>query len=198
MQKEFRRQLVHISGLGIAYMALKETGVATGLCVFATVFFLFLSLYSRSRKDLRKKLPLRVTFLEQLEDVFFQELDKFGRPKEYKYLGAMTFFLGASVVLYFFPAETAVLSIVVLSVGDSLSTLVGVNFGRHALFCNPKKTWEGFLAGLVGSFMACMFLTSPLTAFIASFAGSSIEVYPDNLNDNLTIPVIVSLVLSVV
>ncbi len=47
-------------------------------------------------------------------------------------------------------------------VNDSFAYLSGMTFGKHKLFerITPKKTWEGFLGGLLATLLAAWFLRS--------------------------------------
>jgi dolichol kinase len=84
--------------------------------------------------------------------------------------------------------------LVVLGIGDGLSTLVGRR-GSHRLPWNQKKTAEGTLAFFIGSLLAWIFVgpTAVVLAALAAMA-ESLEL---GIDDNLVIPIVCAIVLSV-
>lgn len=104
--------------------------------------------------------------------------------------GALSFFLGSLLVvlLFGFDASVASASIAVLAIGDSVSTLVGRNFGRHKIQYNPAKSWEGTLSGLVFAAIGASLLLSPELAIIGALGGMLVESLPLKADDNITIP----------
>jgi dolichol kinase len=85
--------------------------------------------------------------------------------------------------------------LVVLGIGDGLSTLVGRR-GMHRLPWNGKKTAEGTLAFFVGSLAAWIFI-GPLSVPLAAVAALA-ESLDLGIDDNLVIPVVCTIVLSVI
>jgi phosphatidate cytidylyltransferase len=55
--------------------------------------------------------------------------------------------------------------------GDSGAYLIGVRFGRHRLFerISPKKSWEGFVGGIITSILAAWILSVVFPQFSLSF-----------------------------
>ena len=84
--------------------------------------------------------------------------------------------------------------LVVLGIGDGLSTLVGRR-GSRRLPWNRKKTVEGTLAFFAGSLAAWIFI-GPLSVLLAVIAALA-ESLDLGIDDNLVIPVVCTLVLSV-
>jgi len=85
--------------------------------------------------------------------------------------------------------------LVALAVLDSVTTLVGIRYGRHRIY--NGKSWEGTLSGIAVTFLAlCPFLT--LTgALTASVIAGIIELFSP-VDDNLVIPVGVCILLALV
>ena len=196
-KKETRRQIIHFSGIASVFFALYFGKFVTGagaLIISAGLFAL--SFYVKMKNEIRKKLPFRIKFLENLEDSFHQLLDSVERETSgVKYMGAILFFLGIGFSLLVFPLKIAILSVIVVSVGDSLSTLVGVHWGRHKTKINPKKSWEGTLGGFFGVLMGCLLFTNLWMAIIAAGVGMIMELLPVRINDNLLIPFSVGIVI---
>ncbi|MDO8634373.1 MAG: hypothetical protein Q7K34_03735 [archaeon] len=97
----------------------------------------------------------------------------------------MVFFLGAIFCLVFFQdSRTITGGLLVLSVGDAVSTLAGKKFGKTML--TNKHTLEGTLAGIIFSSIA-LFVFFPLPhAALASTAGMLSELL--GVEDNIAIP----------
>ncbi len=91
------------------------------------------------------------------------------------------------------PAQIAA-GLVVLGIGDGLSTLVG-RMGSHRLPWNRKKTLEGTGAFFAGSLVAWVFV-GPVSVPLAALAalGESLDL---GVDDNLVIPMVCTIVLSV-
>jgi len=196
-KKETRRQIIHFSGIASVFFVLYFGKFVTGagaLIISAGLFAL--SFYVKMKNEIRKKLPFRIKFLENLEDSFHQLLDSVERETSgVKYMGAILFFFGIGFSLLVFPLKIAILSVIVVSVGDSLSTLVGVHWGRHKTKINPKKSWEGTLGGFLGAFVVCLIFTNLWMAIIAAGVGMIMELLPVRINDNLLIPFSVGIVI---
>jgi dolichol kinase len=103
---------------------------------------------------------------------------RFDRPSRFTAKGAITFFVGTFIAVLLFAPLYAALSILVLSIGDSLATIAGHYVGKHALF--KKKTFEGTLTFFVCAFAILIFFVAPTKAVL----------------DNITIPFITGLLLS--
>jgi len=196
-KREIGRQFMHLSGIGAIFFAYFLGSLITGIgALFICSGFFFFSFYVRWKEEIRKKLPVRVKKLEQLEDSVHHLINSFEREStKTNYMGAIFFFLAIGSVLLITPFQIAIVSIIVLSVGDSFSTLVGVHLGRHKIRVNPKKSWEGTLGGFFAALAVCLLFTNPLTAVIASVVGMFMELIPFRINDNLLMPFSVAIVL---
>ena len=98
-----------------------------------------------------------------------------------------------------FERETAAAALMYLIVGDTLAAIVGKAWGRTRIY--GKKTLEGFLAGLVSSFLAAWALVpgvGPGPLAIAALAAAIVEVLPIPVDDNFRIPLVAGLVLEFV
>lgn len=97
-------------------------------------------------------------------------------------------------VLLFSPLYAA-LSILVLSISDSLATIAGYYAGKHLLF--KRKTVEGTVAFFVSALVILIFFVMPTKALLVALIATVTELAtPAYMDDNLTIPFITGLVLS--
>ena len=203
---EIGRQFIHFSGIVIVFFAyfIGKNITGAGALTISIIFFI-LSFYMKIKHDIRKRLPVRIKKLEELEDSFHNLINSVEREStDITYMGAILFFLAIGISLVIFPLNIGILSVIVLSVGDSFSTLIGVHWGRHKTSVNPKKSWEGTIAGLVASFIVCLIYLSYINgsitvnfiiAIIAASVGMFMEVMPFKINDNLLMPFSVGIVL---
>lgn len=179
---ETRRQIAHIL-LGLVIVLLLHFDFLNGFILFDLILLnLIISLLSK-----RYNIPV-VTWL-------LEALDRTEDIKKFPAKGTLMFLIGVSLVVWMFPKDIALASILILTFGDGLSTYVGTHFGKSKLFPASKKTWEGSLAGFVAaSASALIFLTWPL-ALIASAVAMIVEAFEIKVgkwvvNDNITVPLV--------
>jgi len=193
MAREFYRQLIHLSGIFFIFLA-----QFTGSLIASFYFFLIAAtflIYSYYVKYQQQKLVKLMHRIETKIRDLATSLDR--KQIQMPFIGAFWFFFACGVTFLLFPLHIASAATLILAVGDALSTLVGINMGKHRITRN--KTVEGSLAMFIGSLLAFIFigyLAIPL-AVIATI----IEILPDlkpirRLNernivdDNLLIPII--------
>ena len=114
---EFRRQLLHIS-IGFLTLIMIMFG-------FLTPFMLFLIIvFSSALSILSKKydVPVVSWFLNNFE----REKEKGKFPGK----GFISFFIGILLSVKLFEPQIAYASIMVLTLGDSISHMVGIHIGR--------------------------------------------------------------------
>ncbi|MFZ0926147.1 MAG: hypothetical protein WCE82_03510 [Halobacteriota archaeon] len=120
---------------------------------------------------------------------------RFDRPSRFTAKGAITFFVGTFIAVLLFAPLYAALSILVLAIADSLATIAGHYAGKHVLF--KKKTFEGTLTFFVCAFAILFFFVAPTKAALVALIAAAIElITPPNLDDNITIPFVTGLLLS--
>ncbi len=109
--------------------------------------------------------------------------------------GAILFLSGILILLLLIRDSLLIASaILVLALGDGFATLAGIKWGRHGFL--GRKSLEGSLAFLFASFIGLLILLEPVYALIGALTGMLIEaVSNDVVDDNLTIPLGVSIVL---
>lgn len=186
MDKEHRRQLIHISGIIFVVCAQITGGLIIALYSFMIAgFFLTYSVYMRNEK---KRMNALLRRIEELETQLREFTLKSAREEEQnaKFLfGPFWFFFGIGTAFLVFPLSIASAAGAVLAVGDALSNLIGRKFGRHKI--RKGRTIEGSLAFFISSFIAASFFAWPLLAIAGALSGMLAEI-SGIYDDNLTIP----------
>lgn len=122
----------------------------------------------------------------------------FMRKSELRSITGLPFYaVGVALSLILFSEKIAILSILFLIFADPISSYVGIRFGKDKFL--PNKSLQGSLAG----FFVCALITlifaliignaSPYLIFftlLAGLVGSISEMMSFLIDDNLTIPVI--------
>jgi dolichol kinase len=107
--------------------------------------------------------------------------------------------IAAVLCVLVFPKVIAINAFTILIISDTTSALIGRRFGRHRFFA---KSLEGSTAFLVSAMI--VILVAPkiqnapaeyLVGFVAALSGAIIEALPISIDDNLSIPVTVGLVM---
>lgn len=135
--------------------------------------------------------------------VIYDLLEKFER-KEYlqKFPGkGMIFYLiGAYIALLIFPKDIAMASIMVLALGDSISHLYGLHYGKIKNPFSKTKFLEGAVAGLVAGFIGALVFLPFFEALLASLAAMIVEaieikIGTEQVDDNLIVPIVAGTVI---
>jgi dolichol kinase len=171
---EFERQLVHIN-LGLACLLLLALvgKTALALIVSATLVSGMALMHLKMRGN---SLP----FVDPL-------IDRFERTHTVPGYGSLWYNVGVLLTLTLLVTDSQIASaLIILALGDGMSTIVGSMHGTHRIAYNKKKTWEGALAFALFSLPALMF-TGWLGLLAVVFA-SFVETLPLKIDDNLTIP----------
>lgn len=183
--RELRRKSIHILlGVLIAYLVLVLSRDL--LIILSSISLISALLFSLlAKRGIR--VPLIYTILEACE----RESAMATIPGR----GAILFLSGILILLLLIRDSLLIASaILVLALGDGFATLAGFKWGRHRFL--GKKSLEGSLAFLFASFIGLLILLEPVYALIGALTGMLIEaVSNDVVDDNLTIPLGVSIVL---
>ncbi|MBU0953738.1 MAG: hypothetical protein KKA90_04980 [Nanoarchaeota archaeon] len=202
MNLEYRRQLVHLSGILFVFLA-QYTGRFIGVFIFAilTLTFIYYSEFVRRQHRhlfLIKQLEARVRN-------FAMKFERTAVPRPF--LGAIWFYAGCTVAFVLFPLEIASLACLVLAVGDAVATAIGSNLGKHRLL--DKKTIEGTAAFFFVSLFVLVVFVPPTVALVTALLATIAELLPSIeplrkikqrglLDDNLLIPLVTGIVLVLV
>ncbi len=174
--KEAKRQVFHVL-LGIIFimiiifLGVMDTAFLLFLCIIAGAVLLHLKLTG-------KRIPLVDKMLEEFE----REGSMPGKGSLWYFVGAL---ISVSLVI---SVEKIIATIIILALGDAAATIIGRK-GRHEIFYNKKKTWEGAAGFLIASLSSVFFVGLPLgvaVSFLCTFA----ETLPLEIDDNLIIPLV--------
>lgn len=167
------RTAVHVSALLIPFVTEVTSKFTVVVALVATTAAYVLSEALRLRA---KNVPLITRFTLAMS-----------REDESSHLVVAPIYLAVGVVLSLlaFPKNIAYASITIVAVGDPVASYVGRKLGRVHV---RQKTLEGFVCGLIVSFVAALLWVPPYLALVGSVAGMLFELL-GILDDNLTIPI---------
>jgi len=176
---EYYRKIIHIFNLVIPFTYLfffesrfQVLRILVSLTVFAIVIE-YLRVHSVIIKKIFDNFLISMLRLHEMEG---------------KYTGATWVFIGSTLTVAVFPKEIAVISLIYMSIGDTVAGLVGRKFGKIKFY---DKTIEGSLAGLIVCLLSgyLVQLSLPLVVvFSGAFAAMFIELLPISIDDNLSVP----------
>ena len=178
-RSEYFRKIIHIFILVIPFtylFFLESRFQALRILVPLTLFAIVIE-YLRVRSAAIKK--IFNNFLKSMLRI--HEMDG-------KYTGATWVFISSTLTIAIFPKEIAIISLVYMSLGDTIAGLVGRKFGKTKFY---NKSIEGSLAGLIVCLLSgyLVNLTLPLVVvFSGAFAAMFIELLPMPIDDNLSVP----------
>ena len=190
--KELARKVVHIL-VGVLTVLLIYFEILSPLAIFLLIVAgIIISFLSK-----RIRLPI-ISFC----------LDKFER-KEFRHTfpgrGAIFFLVGVLLVVQLFDKNIALASIMVLTLGDSVSHMIGKQFGqiKNILNADGKKLLEGTLAGTLAGFLGALIFVPLPEAFFGSFAAMIAEVIQidfnkNSLDDNVVVPLVAGTIMFLV
>jgi len=116
------------------------------------------------------------------------------RPDVVPGKGAILFFASSLVCLVLFPPSVVVPAILALAISDGISALAGIRYGRTRI--RNGKSIEGAFAGFAATAIVLLLVLPPFPAVLAATVASVVEMLSP-VDDNLTIPVAVAIVLTV-
>nr|AAZ32121.1 dolichol kinase [uncultured euryarchaeote Alv-FOS5] len=185
----FRKFFVHgLNGLIFAFL-IYVLPVKISLAFF--IALLGIVIYFAKQITRGKRYPILTWLVAKAE--------RRGRPVA---KGAVWYFYGVVFILTIFgligvPRPILASALLVVALGDSVSTGLGRIFGKRKLPRTKTKTWVGTSLGVLFAFVG-IFLVLNLTypvkwafwlAFVGSVLGMTTEAYLRGPDDNFTIPV---------
>ncbi len=179
---EIKRKIAHLC-TGLFIVITYSYGILTQRYIFfLIILFSLLSLIS-----MKFKLPIANFLLQNFER------KKYIRKFPFK---GMIFFLGGSLLaIKLFPEDIALASIMILTLGDSISYLVGQFLGKTKLAFNGLKKLEGILAGMFFAFLGSIIFVNLTEGFFGSlFAmiveGAGFRIGVSDIDDNFLVPLV--------
>ncbi|MBS1266350.1 MAG: hypothetical protein MAG795_00317 [Candidatus Woesearchaeota archaeon] len=179
---EIKRQLLHIC-IGTITLFLIVIGLLNAWHIlFIIVFSSVLSVLSK-----KIKVPVVSWFLDNFE----REKDK----KRFPGKGFIAFFMGTLLSIKLFEPSIAYASIMVLTLGDTVSHLIGKHVGQIKNPLNGFKSIEGSVAGAISGFIGASFFVSPSLAAAGAFGAMFVEAIQIRMNeeivdDNIVVPLV--------
>ena len=177
-KSEYIRKLIHLSNLIIPisyYYVFQDKRFFLISLFFFVLIFLAIDLFRDKNK-----------YIKILFNLFFNRM-----MRKHELNGALTgaswVMISAFFTILIFPKNIAILSLIFMSVGDTVAGLVGRRIGKLKI---GEKTLEGFLFGfLVCAIISYNYKLIPFSISIyGSLVGMIFEVLPLPLDDNLKIP----------
>lgn len=166
------RKIVHIGGVVVPIIAVICGKIyAIGLISYFMLMFLFMEL-------IKTKIRIHAAFRPLWKK---SEFNGFAMDPFLYFISILMLLL----LSFYFDEGICYASIVVLTIGDGISTVVGVHGKRY--FQNSTKTVEGTVAGTI----AAVVISYPFVgaiALVGSVAGMGVEVLSKRF-DNVTVPV---------
>lgn len=110
--------------------------------------------------------------------------------------GAFFFVLSAFIISLFFEKSIVSASMLILSIGDSSSHIIGKELGRNKHPFSKTKNIEGNISGAVLGGIGASIFVFPAYAFVAAFLSMFVEGVDFGgkagkiLDDNLTVPIV--------
>jgi len=179
---EFRRQILHVLyGFGLLFLYnwnYIDNRILVGMIIGGAITSLMV------KKE-------RLSPVKKILSIFERQhhLEKFpGR-------GILFFTIGATLTLMLFERNIAFAGILILSIGDAVSNIVGRHFGKITTKLNPDKKIEGNVAGILLSVpFAYYFFPNIYAVFAAATVGMFLEIpairiFGFEIDDNLLIPI---------
>ncbi len=186
---ETLRKSVHLSSLVIPFsyryiLGFENRRLAFSLLLAALVISLVIEFHRFWQKSFRK--------------TFHRVFGRILRKHEMKDFTGATYLLFSSMLcVAFFEPLVASVSIAFLSIGDTFAAMIGMNFGKRK-FIRVNKSLEGSLACFVSCLVFGIFwLKHPWLALIGALTATVAELANVHLDDNLKIPLLSALALSI-
>lgn len=179
--RSIARKVFHFSGASIplCYLLFGKTA--------ALIFALILFILSASFEFLRIQGKLDITSVRRYMQVKDSESKK---PT-----GSFFYLLAAPITILLFKEPVAIASLFIVAIADPLCSLAGMQWGRTKIF---GKSLEGSSVFFVVSLLILSAFSFPFhVRIIAAIIATFTELFtPKWLDDNLTIPIVTALVLT--
>src|SRR3989338_2553978 len=130
-KKEILRQMIHFSGILVVFIPESWNLITVGsmiLIMAGIAYTLGSYIHEKSTKGKMRIVKFAAAKAKRVLDIA-------ERKNVFLLKGVVMFFAGISITMIFFSdfREIALLSVLCLAVGDSLSTMVGIHIGSHKM-----------------------------------------------------------------
>ncbi len=178
--EEIKRKIIHLSNSVIPlsyYFFVEDRLMMIWILLSITIFFVAVDYFR-----------FRIGWIQKWFSVFFSSMLR-KHELEGKLTGATWAFIGATISVFLFDKDIAVLALLFMSVGDTIAALIGQQYGKIKI---GEKTIEGFAGGLVSCILISIFFPSVnwINRIAGALVASLIELSPIPVDDNLMIPLI--------
>jgi len=182
---ELKRKLFH--NLSLVYMlmyALLPRGLVLGILFFFLLIISAVEFLRLRRPELNAKILAKFGGIHRAAEITGPS-------------GIFWTLLGSWLTMLFFTSKRIVLpALGFMAFGDTLAAIAGKKWGRRPWKMNSAKTLEGSLACMtICALWAMLFVRWPV-AILAAFIATWIEARPLPYNDNLWVPFISGITLS--
>lgn len=124
---------------------------------------------------------------------------------------SISFLVTLFILAWLVPIPVALAAAAMLALGDGMSALVGRAIGKHKIWYNRRKSWEGSVGGLVTGFVGAVLLMywyaaetgiALPTAYIGivCLLGAAFAMFGEslpNLQDNMVVPIFAAVPMAV-
>jgi len=186
MDPELKRKLFHEIGLliPIVYIFFDKKDDAIFVMSIVVLIFVFMEF-----------LRLRYNFGNEFIP---KVVGKTVRDYEKVELSAATYFIISSFfTVLLFEKYIAIAAISYNSIGDLFSAVIGKKYGKRK-YMGGKKSLEGSLACFISCLIIGLLIFNPMVAIAGAIAATFAEGYLIKVNDNLSIPILSGVVLTLV
>ncbi|MDR2177385.1 MAG: phosphatidate cytidylyltransferase [Treponema sp.] len=171
-------------------------GISPALAAFnfpATVAFLVTGILCYVRMESLRVMGIRIPLVSSLTDMASRP-----RDRGHFVLGPVTLGMGALLALVMYPSLAAVIAIYALAFGDGFASLAGRLMGRIRPAFLRGKSLEGSLACFSAVLISAYGVSRDYRiALTAAITATVTEALPLKDYDNLVLPLVVGLVVSI-
>ena len=181
---EFKRKLLHFAssmiGLSVIYL---DREIILPILIISSIVFPFFDY-----------LIINNTTISNFYITYFQSITRSFESK--KLTGATFVFWGALLTYTLFDQKVAGIALIVMSLADAMAAIIGVGFGKTKLL---NKSLEGSFAFFMTTFLILYIFDIPLiiSLIVSSLATLTELIEIPKINDNISIPISVALLLTI-
>jgi len=182
-KKELFRKFIHIFGAGIPFLTkvIDKTQVLIALALIVVIYLISEILRHHGLSNpFISKITKRAQRSTETRNIIF---------------GPVLLGIGIILTLLLFNYSIYTPSILVVSISDTLSTIVGSKIGRHQFRILKNSSLEGSLAFFFSSFIILFFFCPFYISLIGAFFSTLIEIIPIYNLDNIAIPLVTAVLL---